>query len=470
MPNSGSIYGSFNGSSANNFIFRIDWTVLQQDNANRKSKVRFSWNVQRKYSGQNTYKYPAPWSQTTDGSTDSGSINFDIRNTPTYTDLEILTNTVWIQHGVNGKKTAAVSGTLNLSGTSAGTGSFSGSIALPDIPVTPPSINSFAISDVGASLASGVYVEGKSVIKLTATATAYEGATVSNYAFYRDGTLIGNNAAGVLTEAGTAISGSHVYKVIVTDSYGMTAEQSLAAITVYPYSLPKIDSSETYRCDTSGTEQSGGPSVKVKASWTTSSCGGYNTSSGTAAVNGYSASLTNGTAARIDANLNAAAAYTVTYTITDSFGETAVTTIPVLSAFRNFALYPDGTVGGFAFGEMPTSPGVGVFNTPDVIFRGLVSPFGGIKPEAGVRPATLTDLNSTILAKFNDMEAGTVHLLVLDPSANFSPFGGGKTCFLIFKASSTYGAIVGANGISGSGCIIYKTSVYSGAITGWSVV
>lgn len=470
MPNSGSIYGSFNGSSANNFIFRIDWTVLQQDNANRKSKVKFSWNVQRKYSGQNTYKYPAPWSQTTDGSTDSGSINFDIRNTPTYTDLEILTNTVWIQHGVNGKKTAAVSGTLNLSGTSAGTGSFSGSIALPDIPVTPPSINSFAISDVGASLASGVYVEGKSVIKLTATATAYEGATVSSYAFYRDGTLIGNNTTGVLTEAGTAISGSHVYKVIVTDSYGMTAEQSLAAITVYPYSLPKIDSSEAYRCDTSGTEQSGGPSVKVKASWTTSSCGGYNTSSGTAAVNGYSASLTNGTAARIDANLNAAAAYTVTYTIADSFGETAVTTVPVLSAFRNFALYPDGTVGGFAFGEMPTAPGMGVFNTPEVIFRGLVSPFGGIKPEAGARPATLTDLNSTILAKFNDMEAGTVHLLVLDPSANFSPFGGGKTCFLIFKASSTYGAIVGANGISGSGCIIYKTSVYSGAITGWSVV
>ena len=84
MPNSGSIYGSFNGSSANNFIFRIDWTVLQQDNANRKSKVKFSWNVQRKYSGQNTYKYPAPWSQTSDGSTDFGSINFDIRNTQTW--------------------------------------------------------------------------------------------------------------------------------------------------------------------------------------------------------------------------------------------------------------------------------------------------------------------------------------------------------------------------------------------------
>ena len=469
MPNSGSIYGSFNGSSANNFIFRIDWTVLQQDNANRKSKVKFSWNVQRKYSGQNTYKYPAPWSQTTDGSTDSGSINFDIRNTPTYTDLEILTNTVWIQHGVNGKKTAAVSGTLNLSGTSAGTGSFSGSIVLPDIPVTPPSINSFAISDVGASLASGVYVEGKSVIKLTATATAYEGATVSNYAFYRDGTLIGNNTTGVLTEAGTAISGSHIYKVIVTDSYGMTAEQSLAAITVYPYSLPKIDSSETYRCDTSGTEQSGGPSVKVKASWTTSSCGGYNTSSGTAAVNGYSASLTNGTAARIDANLNAAAAYTVTYTITDSFGETAVTTVPVLSAFRNFALYPDGTVGGFAFGEMPTSPGVGVFNTPHVIFRGDVKIEDALLPSDTQNVSTLAAADSALLAVFANMPDRSVTFAMLTFTASFSPFEGYATLFQICRTNSSYGVVAGYS-YDASSAKLFKAAILGGVLTSWVTI
>ena len=469
MPNSGSIYGSFNGSSANNFIFRIDWTVLQQDNASRKSKVKFSWNVQRKYSGQNTYKYPAPWSQTTDGSTDSGNINFDIRNTPTYTDLEILTNTVWIQHGANGKKTAAVSGTLNLSGTSAGTGSFSGSIVLPDIPVTPPSINSFAISDVGASLASGVYVEGKSVIKLTATATAYEGATVSNYAFYRDGTLIGNNTTGVLTEAGTAISGSHVYKVIVTDSYGMTAEQSLAAITVYPYSLPKIDSSETYRCDTSGTEQSGGPSVKVKASWTTSSCGGYNTSSGTAAVNGYSASLTNGTAARIDANLNAAAAYTVTYTITDSFGETAVTTVPVLSAFRNFALYPDGTVGGFAFGEMPTSPGVGVFNTPHVIFRGDVKIEDALLPSDTQNVSTLAAADSALLAVFANMPDRSVTFAMLTFTASFSPFEGYATLFQICRTNSSYGVVTGYS-YDASSAKLFKAAILGGALTSWVTI
>jgi hypothetical protein len=469
MPNSGSIYGSFNGSSANNFIFRIDWTVLQQDNANRKSKVKFSWNVQRKYSGQNTYKYPAPWSQTTDGSTDSGSINFDIRNTPTYTDLEILTNTVWIQHGVNGKKTAAVSGTLNLSGTSAGTGSFSGSIVLPDIPVTPPSINSFAISDVGTSLASGVYVEGKSVIKLTATATAYEGATVSSYAFYRDGTLIGNNTTGVLTEAGTAISGSHIYKVIVTDSYGMTAEQSLAAITVYPYSLPKIDSSETYRCDTGGTEQSGGPSVKVKASWTTSSCGGYNTSSGTAAVNGYSASLTNGTAARIDANLNPAAAYTVTYTITDSFGETAVTTVPVLSAFRNFALYPDGTVGGFAFGEMPTSPGVGVFNTPHVIFRGDVKVEDALLPSDTQNVGTLAAAESALLNVFANMPDRSVTFAMLTFTASFSPFGGYATLFQICRTNSSYGVVTGYS-YDASSAKLFKAAVLGGALTSWVTI
>jgi len=469
MPNSGSIYGSFNGSSANNFIFRIDWTVLQQDNANRKSKVKFSWNVQRKYSGQNTYKYPAPWSQTTDGSTDSGSINFDIRNTPTYTDLEILTNTVWIQHGVNGKKTAAVSGTLNLSGTSAGTGSFSGSIMLPDIPVTPPSINSFAISDVGTSLASGVYVEGKSVIKLTATATAYEGATVSSYAFYRDGTLIGNNTTGVLTEAGTAISGSHVYKVIVTDSYGMTAEQSLAAITVYPYSLPKIDSSETYRCDTSGTEQSGGPSVKVKASWTTSSCGGYNTSSGTAAVNGYSTSLTNGTAAKIDANLNAAAAYTVTYTIADSFGETAVTTVPVLSAFRNFALYPDGTIGGFAFGEMPTSPGVGVFNTPHVIFRGDVKIEDALLPSDTQNVGTLAAAESALLDVFANMPDRSVTFAMLTFTASFSPFGGYATLFQICRTNSSYGVVTGYS-YDASSAKLFKAAVLGGALTSWVTI
>lgn len=466
MPSSGSIYGSFNGSSANNFIFRIDWTVLQQDNANRKSKVRFSWNIQRKYSNQNTYKYPAPWSQTTDGSTDSGSVNFDIRNTATYTDYNYLTKDVWIQHGANGKKTAAVSGTLNLSGTSAGIGSFSDSIVLPDIPVTPPSINSFAISDVGTSLASGVYVEGKSVIKLTATATAYEGATVSGFAFYRDGALIGSNTTGVLTEASTAISGSHVYKVIVTDSYGMTAEQSLAAVTVYPYSLPKIDSTETYRCNTSGTAQSGGPSVKVKASWTTSSCGGHNTSSGAASVNGVSASLTNGTAARIDANLNSAAAYTVTYTITDSFGETAVTTVPVLSAFRNFALYPDGTVGGFAFGEMPTSPGYGVFNVPHIIFRGDVEIEDGIKPKLIQSVASLSAAETALMDIFDDMPDCSLTHVILTFSASFNPFSGATTMFQIFRSNSNYGCITGYSYAS-LGANTYKASIYSGSITSW---
>ena len=63
------------------------------------------------------------------------------------------------------------------------------------------------------------------------------------------------------------VTGDATFTVIVTDERGFTARSTCSITGVQAYSAPTItiDRPATYRCDSSGDEQSGGPYVRVKA-------------------------------------------------------------------------------------------------------------------------------------------------------------------------------------------------------------
>ena len=347
MASSGTLTGSFGGSSGSHFTLVCNWAIQSQSTANRTSYVRFDWAVRKDWSYR-TYKNPAAWSQTIDGSSASGTVNFDIPASLVNTDLVYATTYATIQHNANGTKTATISGTLDLSGTSAGVGSLSGSIVLDAIHVDPPTVDSFTLSDAGTGQSTvGAWVATKSRIQLTASATAVEaGATIANYAFYANNTLLQSGSAATYTGANTATAGSYVFKVVVTDSYGLTAEQSLASITVLAYANPTIQT-ETFRCDSSGNAERLGTYVRCKATWTISAVGSNAVVLHRVTVDGTNTDLTNGTAVTLGGSLALNQVYDIEYIVTDKFGTEARQTDQILQGKYDSDYHPDG---GVAFG------------------------------------------------------------------------------------------------------------------------
>lgn len=369
MATSGTITGSFNGSNAQYLTFRCDWSVTSQDLANKTSNVRLRWIVTKTTSNLYTNKSSAPWSQVCDSTTTSGTLNFNLGNVSANTDYVVRDTTVTIAHAANGTKTASISGTLDLSGTSAGTGTFSGSMALPTIATTPPTVSSLTLSDVGTK-PSGVsaYVAGYTKFRLTATATPVSPATISTYAFYNGNTLLQSGSSNVFTYSSANTAGSYTFKVIVTDSYGNSTTKTNSAVTVVPYSVPTV-SATTFRCNSSGTADGSGTYASLKMTWTIANISGNSATVHKVNFNGADTTLTSGTAV-IKSGVSTSSTYTATYTVTDSFGNSATVSQTVQSEFVNFDLYPDSTTGGMGVG-MTAESGRASFNMPMSVYGSL---------------------------------------------------------------------------------------------------
>ena len=121
---------------------------------------------------------------------------------------------------------------------------------------------------------SGYYVEGKSQIKLVATATAGSGSTLTSYVF--TGPNINGNATSYTSTSTTVTSsiiktnGAIKYGVVAKDARGrQSAIKETSSITVYPYAAPQITSITAQRCDVNGNVSNDGTYAKitVKASY-----------------------------------------------------------------------------------------------------------------------------------------------------------------------------------------------------------
>lgn len=370
----GTITGSFSGGTdSSKFTYKLIWTSEIYDVATRTSKVTLSWYVVCSASGYPTHKQSAGWSKTVDGTTTSGNANFNYPNPvnlPKNSNFLYRSEVIYVTHGGDGTKTVSISGTINLSGTSAGNGSLSGQMVLDQIAVTPPTVTSLTLTDVGTGYSTvGVYVAGFTTMRLTAYATAGD-APIASYAFYRGDTLIGRaedmGGWGEVEMAYTEPSGSWVYSVIVTDTAGNSASLALAAVTVYAYTPPTI-TAQTYRCDSGGNQDNEGTYGRLNMTYSVASVGSNSATVHKVTFNGTDYT----TFPQIVSGLATTNTYAAVYVVTDKLGTTSTITQYVQVSFINFDLYPSSN-GGVAFGEAAQEDKF-IVNQSQAIFRGSLT-------------------------------------------------------------------------------------------------
>lgn len=119
---------------------------------------------------------------------------------------------------------------------------------------------SIAVSDAAGFLSTyGSYVQRKSKLKITITASGAYGSSIKSYTTAADGKTY--TSASITTEVLSG-SGSLTVTTKVTDSRGRTATAS-KTITVLAYDLPKITALSVKRCNSDGTINSGGAYLAV---------------------------------------------------------------------------------------------------------------------------------------------------------------------------------------------------------------
>ena len=242
-----------------------------------------------------------------------------------------------------------------------------------------PSVSAFTAA-IAASGLGGLYVQGKTTAKLTATATAGTGSTIKSYTYSGANVTASGNSTTVtannVTTAAIKTAGTVTYTVQVMDNRGRTASRTVN-VTVYPYATPNIGPVSVQRCDASGNLSQSGTYAKYTVNSSYSNVGAKNTRTVTVAYssnNGstYSAETTL-QAATDTANTKTgvygggafalASTYVLRFTIKDAYGATKTITAPLQSAARPINIRSNGK--GVAIGGMSTKEQFEVFMPAD---------------------------------------------------------------------------------------------------------
>ena len=126
---------------------------------------------------------------------------------------------------------------------------------------TMPSV-SIALAEADSTMISknwGVYVQGKSKLSVTLTATKAYNANISSYSSNVDGVPYTGNSytTPVLTQ-----SGAQTATAIVTDTRNHTSDQASKNYTVVEYNRPSIATALCERCNSDGTPNDEGTALK----------------------------------------------------------------------------------------------------------------------------------------------------------------------------------------------------------------
>lgn len=231
-----------------------------------------------------------------------------------------------------------------------------------------PSISAFTAA-IAANGLSGLYVQGKTTAKLTATATAGSGSAIKSYTYSGPNVTTSANSmtttASSITTAAIGSSGALTYTVKVQDNRGRTASKTVS-ISVSSYASPAIGSISVQRCTSDGTITDSGTYARYTVNSTYASVGGKNTRTVTVAYssnNGssYSAETTLQAASDTSGSKTGtygggafaiASAYLIRFTIKDAYGATHQATAPLQSAARPINIRSNGK--GVAIGGMST--------------------------------------------------------------------------------------------------------------------
>lgn len=147
-----------------------------------------------------------------------------------------------------------------------------------------PTISSVALAEYVSGLAAqfGAYIQGKSRISGTVTASPGTGSSIESYKIVINGSTYTSRTftTGVLNTSGTGSSTNTKNRAVVTvtDKRGRTAT-STTNFTVTAYTEPTISSFKVIRCNQDGTDNDEGAYAKVTASATITSLSSKNTKS-----------------------------------------------------------------------------------------------------------------------------------------------------------------------------------------------
>ena len=321
-----------------------------------------------------------------------------------------------------------------------------------------PTASVGTFTDAGGIVPSGwgVFVQGKSKLSFTVSATASTGSTISSYSTSVNGATYNTTSitTGWLTGSGSA-------NLTVTDSRGRTATAS-RSYTVYPYSNPVIIVAYVTRCLSDGTPSDTGTCLLYTFASTISTCNGNNTATYELGYRekGSNSAYTYVTAANdvpnsvyTGYNFVATTSYDIRFRVTDAFGSVAYDDESIGSSFKlvhynknkqaiaigkyssagtnekkfevampvevNSNLNVDGTVNGNKIVLLTSSNSDGNFNniTNSGIYGIRVSPVNGPVGNWGTLYVQNTDLSGT-LYQIYIADVGTIYKRNWNTSSN----------------------------------------------------
>lgn len=226
-----------------------------------------------------------------------------------------------------------------------------------------PSVSAVSLEIVQSGNAAtyfpDTYLANISKCKISATvATGSNAAIRTVKATYSGGpsggvTLTYNSSTGKYEGTTAALTASVSFTVTATDARGLTGSGTSSQVTVVQYSKPAINISKayTYRCNSSGTQESGG------AYWRAMATATYYTDLSENSLLQFKVEINTGTTVNLSSgvqtavqggSLNQMTNYTLTFTIQDKVSEEITKTFVLESVTRNVVMRrsKDGTYVG----------------------------------------------------------------------------------------------------------------------------
>ena len=344
-----------------------------------------------------------------------------------------------IPNATSGTATVSVT-TYTSSGTSLGTDTYSFTITAPSSAV--PTI-SLAATRINNSVPSswGIYVQGQSGVTITATASGYQGSTISSYTI--SGGATGTQSSNVFTISVIYSSGTITYTVKVTDSRGRTATASVS-ISVVAYSAPAFSSTDAFRCNSSGTASDTGTYLSVKATGTYSSVSSKNSMTlkvqyalSTSSAYGTATTLTNGTTSIIGSgSIDTNYSFKVKFTLSDQFNSIEKVLNIGTAAFTVF--FRQGG-NGVAFGKVSERANALEINGDWDIYHGSEKISGTVpitRGGTGGTTAAAARSNLGVVAKTGDTMTGNLSIQgTYYPSLYLLPQSNSTTNRTVFEGS-----------------------------------
>lgn len=142
-----------------------------------------------------------------------------------------------------------------------------------------PSISTITIAEGGSAVPSsyGMFVQSKSLLKVTISASGHSKSTIKTYKIEFDGKSY-SGSSNVLTTNIINGSGTLSLKATVTDSRGRTATKT-QNVSITAYSAPSISTFSAVRCTSNGTASDDGTYVKFSFKFAITALGDKNSRS-----------------------------------------------------------------------------------------------------------------------------------------------------------------------------------------------